>query len=235
LIEDGFERVCATCGSVSRQESSSCRRCGYDLMDALPEEQERTTWLRLEQPLASMRVYRREIGMSLILFGFGFLLLAGGWTQAYFGGMWRLSAPTLVGGYGMTDASLAIFTNYAQCAGLVASSNILDMMFGPLAGHASCSLHSLDPSGLTFVGLGGTSMVVGLVAAKKRFLIVGRRISAFWWVLALAIPLVGGIIAYLGVREKNRTSAINMVLLGVEVLFGSALLYILTGFPLTAL
>ena len=226
MSEDSYERVCAICGSVVSLDSSSCRRCGYDLMDSPPEEEQQpTSRTRLEQPLASMRVYRREIGNFLILFVFGSLLLAGGWVLAYFGGMWRLSA---------ADASLAVFTNYAQCAGFVAGFHVLYPVFGSLAANASCSLNSLDSRGLTFVGLGVASMSVGLVAFKKRFSSVGERTSAFWWALALAIPLVGGIVAYLSVREKNRASAIGLVLLGIETLFGSALLFILTGFPLTA-
>jgi len=235
MSEDSFERVCAICGWVVRLDSGLCRRCGYDLMDSPPEQLQPISRIRLDRPLASMLVYRREIGMFLILSVFGLLLLAGGWAQAYFGGMWRLSAPTLFGGSGgPADASLAIFTSHAQCTGLAASSQVLFSIFGPLAPNTSCSLYSLDSSGLTFVGLGGASMLVGLAAFKKRFSSVGEKINAFWWVLALTIPLIGGMVAYLGVRQKNRTSAINMVLLGIETLFGSALLYILTGFPLTA-
>lgn len=222
MSEDGFERVCAICGSVVLLDSSSCRRCGHDLMDSPLEEQEHASPIRHE-PLASMRVYRRQIGTFLILFVFGSLLLAGGWVLAYFGGVWRLSAE---------DASLAVFANYPQCAGFASSLRVFFPMFGSLASNASCSLYSLDSGGLTFVSLGVASMLVGLVAFKKRFSSVGVRISAFWWALALAIPLVGGIIAYLNVRGNNRTSAIGLALLGVETLFGSALLYVLTGFPL---
>ncbi len=192
---------------------------------------------RLERPLRSMGVYRREFGAFLILFGFGFLLLAGGWIQAYFGGVWQISAPThsnISGGSLVGASSLAILTNYVQCTGLSASSQALFPLLGPLAGNASCSLYSFDPSGLTFIALGGVSMLVGIVAFRKRFSAVGEKISAFWWVLALLIPLFGGIIAYIGVRDKNQTSATNMVLLAVETFLGSALLFLLTGFPLVS-
>jgi len=229
MSEDGLVRVCPICGSVLHLDEGLCRRCGYDLKES-PRELEPAYMTRLAQPLSSMRVYRREFGMFTILFGFGFMLLAGGWVQAYFGGAWQLSWHM-----GAAVASLAVFSNYAQCAGLVASSQMLYPMLGPLASNASCQLHSLDPNGLTFVGLGGLSMMVGLVSFRKRFSSMGQRISAFWWVLALAIPFAGGVVAYLGVRGKNRTSAINMALLAVETLFGSALLYLLTGFPLNAL
>ncbi|HUH99823.1 MAG TPA: hypothetical protein VLY65_02160 [Nitrososphaerales archaeon] len=188
------------------------------------------------QPLRSMRVYKREIGMFLILFVFGVLLLAGGWVQAYFGGTWQLTSPTQAGASGGAAVnSLAILTSYAQCAGALASSQILILLFGPLGRNASCSLYSLAPSGLPFVGMGVLSMLVGVVAFRKRFSSVGERISAFWWVLALMVPLIGGIVGYLGVRDKNRTTAINMVLLGIETFLGSALLFVLTGFPFTAI
>jgi hypothetical protein len=229
MSEDSYERACAICGSMVSLDSSSCRRCGYDVMESPPDERPFASRIRLEQPLTSMRVYRRHVGLFLILFVSGSLLLAGGWVAAYFGGAWRLSAPALAG-----DASLAVFRNYSQCARFVGGLQILYPMFGSFAANASCSLYSLDSRGLSFVGLGGVSMLVGLVAFKKRFSSVGVRISAFWWALALTVPLIGGIIAYLSVREKNRTSAIGLVLLGVETLFGSALIYILTGFPFTA-
>jgi hypothetical protein len=229
MSEDNFERTCAICGSVVRLDSGSCRRCGYDLMDSPPDEEPLASRIAHGRPLASMRVYRRQIGIFLILFVSGSLLLAGGWALAYFGGVWRLSAPALAG-----DASLALFKSYAQCGRFVGGLQMLYPVFGSFASNASCSLYSLDSRGLTFAALGGASMRVGMVAFKKRFSSVGERISALWWALALVVPLIGGIVAYLSVREKNRTSAIGLVLLGIETLLGSALLYILIGSPLTA-
>lgn len=188
--------------------------------------------MRLDRPLRSMKVYRREIGTFLILFGFGFLLLAGGWVKAYFGGVWEISSPTRAGAAGLDGPSLSLLTNYVQCTGLLASTQTLFPLLGPFAGEASCSLRSFAPIGLTFVAVGGLSMLVGAVAFRKRFSSMGESVSALWWVLALLVPLFGGIIGYLGVRGRNRTSALNMALLAVETFLGSTLLFLLTGFPL---
>jgi hypothetical protein len=230
MSEDCPVRICPICQSFLHLDEGLCRRCGYDLSEQ-PGELESVHRSRLAEPLSSMRVYKREFGMSAILIGFGLLLLAGGWMEAYLGGMWQFTARSS----GAAAASLALFSNYARCAGLDASSQMFYPMFGRLASGASCQLHSLNPSGLTFVALGGLSMLVGLASFRKRFSSVGQKISALWWILALAIPFVGGLVAYVGVRQRNRTSAINMALLAVETLFGSALLYLLTGFPLSAM
>lgn len=164
-------------------------------------------------------VDRRNLGRFLILFLFGILFVVGGWAVAYYGGVWRFSYSTIssVAGNNATYAAHYILTSYSQCHSQL-------RILSAITSNSSCSVSSLNSGQLTFVVLGGISMLMGLFALRKRPTVVAERVGGFLWLLPLVIPLFGGIIGYVEAREKNEASALNMIVLGIETFLGLALL-----------
>ncbi len=160
-------------------------------------------------------VNRRNLDRFLVLILFGAFFIAGGWVLAYYGGVWLLSYSTASSTTGNIPHHL--LTSYSECQSQM-------RLLSTFPSNPSCSRASLNSGELAFVGLGGISMSVGLFDLRKRPTIVPERVSKRWWLLALSVPLLGGVVGYFVAREKDDASRTGMILLGVETLLVAVLL-----------
>jgi hypothetical protein len=58
-----------------------------------------------------------------------------------------------------------------------------------------------------------------------------RRVSGWWWVLPIVFALLGGVIAYFGVRDRDARKARAMLLTGIALSVVNVLLFLSSSSP----
>lgn len=166
---------------------------------------------------------RRPLGRFLILFVFGTLLVAGGFTVGYYGGVWRLSYSSAAGTAGdngvvgaASPSTHNILTSYSYCQSQVRT-------LSSLVNSPSCGLESLNLGELAFVAIGGISILLGVFALRGPPRLLAERIDRLRSLLARSVPSLGRAIGRVSAWERDHASRTTMVLLSVEVLLGVAL------------
>jgi hypothetical protein len=78
-------------------------------------------------------------------------------------------------------------------------------------------------------GTVGAGAVGGPGGAREERLV--RRVSGWWWVLPIVFALLGGVIAYFGVRDRDGRKARAMLLTGIALSVVNVLLFLSSSSP----